>query len=970
MSTKKDLKAQFQAIPQLFNGNENDGNWEKRNKCIRTLHSLLTCESFTDLEALFLTQLKPVVCQTLKPIFSLRSSHALDCLNFFGDVGLHLGAKMDNSMAESILTQLIQCCATSKKIILNKTNEVINTFLINVRFNLRLITIMCNNMQQKNTPLRNSAALALKTILEHHGQKAKEKLVSGKGEASLLQESILKGVSDASPEVRKTCRDILAIYKTYWPKEAESARLVKNNEASGLSKITKRKSALPKEGSLRPQKKARPDNNDALSRLSQISYQSAPAALAKQHSTGSVASLVPRNAKSVFHEQQAIEIKLVLQLLSSEESEQKCKGIYKLAEKLRTIPYNARADLPADVPPRLTLLPVLMDFLTKRNCGVKVSEALMSWESITGIFSHIMSPQYYIPTLIILDQETKDIAQHDIFSHGLSRVKLFLNEHEPELVPKLLELLECTYDISNSKLIDASVKRDVQLIPRYKYSLQRGIIEWLNEVLCLYMDIPILGDKQETHEASRWMNFNSSCPAKSWFTSNKNFEKIMDCVVRLVNTEQEDLVPSLQSIIANLKTSNMTSYKSYVASTGKREEDLLRYLYELPEEKEAPTSHLSILDENVESLFMEEIDFSLLDPFDSSDDDFPSVTVPREGYSKFAGETQKNLGNTEESSKQSEPTDNIKLHQETVPNTKAEIEKVSPALGSKSEITHIENENTKNLKETIEHTVEDAAKDIIENETPEDKSNTTKKKADKEFTGSNTDNTFEKSAEVSLEAVVEELKMNNTTANDASKTETSHKLYTSNKNPTYKELSSVAQRRARIVQNCIGIMKLGHKRLLSCLELRRVLENSSIVDLYKIDEDSAFWLCNFACDFRSYLSLMTDQLLDNDLSWSIKREVVKNLEIMLINQKALFLRYLKFIPQGGANRLYKLIGALTRLTPVSPDAKRALSSLLLLYPRDASDTLIKDSADHNFEQSSPFYEVLMSFVSGTSQKQK
>ncbi|KAI9243352.1 clasp N terminal-domain-containing protein, partial [Sporodiniella umbellata] len=242
---------------------------------------MLTCESFADLEALFLRHLKLVVCLILKPIFSLRSSDALECLNFFGDVGLHLGAKMNNFMVESILTQLIQCCATSKKIVLKKTNEVINTFLINTHFNLRMITIVCNNMQQKNITLRNSAALALKTILEHHGQKAKEKLVPGKGEASLLQKSIQKGISDASSEVRKTCRDILVVYKNYWPKEAESARPSKNNEAPGLSKSIKRKSTFPIEGSSRLNKKTRHDSNSAKAESARLSKNNEAPGLSK-----------------------------------------------------------------------------------------------------------------------------------------------------------------------------------------------------------------------------------------------------------------------------------------------------------------------------------------------------------------------------------------------------------------------------------------------------------------------------------------------------------------------------------------------------------------------------------------------------------------------------------------------------------------------------------------------------------------
>ncbi len=85
-----------------------------------------------------------------------------------------------------------------------------------------MISLLCKNTNDKNIQVRKSSAVFLKTILQTHGVKEHTRLAIGKPEISpLIQQFLMKGLSDASPAVREACRQAYWAYHEHWPNQAK-----------------------------------------------------------------------------------------------------------------------------------------------------------------------------------------------------------------------------------------------------------------------------------------------------------------------------------------------------------------------------------------------------------------------------------------------------------------------------------------------------------------------------------------------------------------------------------------------------------------------------------------------------------------------------------------------------------------------------------------------------------------------------
>ncbi|CAO3699091.1 unnamed protein product [Rhizopus stolonifer] len=175
----------------------------------------------------------------LKPIFSLRSTLALDGFDFVSELGNHLGAKLHLNTIETIIVSLVKCCSTSNKIIFNKANKVAISFLQKTRLSTRVVVILCKTIDDKNNQVRQSAVEFLKTLLTIHARK-----LQGNSSAS-IQKYIKKGLTDASPEVRESCRQAYWVYYEHWPKEAEKICLKMDSSTLKQLKASQKKEKLP-----------------------------------------------------------------------------------------------------------------------------------------------------------------------------------------------------------------------------------------------------------------------------------------------------------------------------------------------------------------------------------------------------------------------------------------------------------------------------------------------------------------------------------------------------------------------------------------------------------------------------------------------------------------------------------------------------------------------------------------------------
>ncbi|KAG1469412.1 hypothetical protein G6F56_003272 [Rhizopus delemar] len=290
------------------------------------------------LKACFLACLSKVINDVLKPVFSLRSTLALDGLEFISELGNHLGDKLHLHTIETIISNLVKCCSTSNKIIFSKANEVAISFLQKVRFSTRIVVTLCKTIDDKNNQVRQSAAEFLKTILKVYAR-------NFQGSSSIsLQKYIKKGLTDASPGVRESSRQAYWMYYEHWPKEAEKICLEMDsgtlkqlkasqkkspliNRSNSLPTVPQKdgitkKSSLKRSSSTHDYAKSLPKipsssmkstkrilRDSRLSNVSHISHMSAPAASIKHKQENRLTTTVPRKTKSEFHENHAIKKK-------------------------------------------------------------------------------------------------------------------------------------------------------------------------------------------------------------------------------------------------------------------------------------------------------------------------------------------------------------------------------------------------------------------------------------------------------------------------------------------------------------------------------------------------------------------------------------------------------------------------------------------------------------------------------------
>ncbi|CEI99759.1 hypothetical protein RMCBS344292_13840 [Rhizopus microsporus] len=949
--TQKDLEKEFIAISKLFVGKETEHNWEKRDAAIRQLRETLHSTHFEEWKSTFVRGIHDVASDVIKTIHSLRSSVALEGLALISDISLLIGECLDLYTIETILTNLLKCCSTTKKIIVSKSNEVTSQFLSRTNYHFKVVSILCKNISDKNTQVRQSSALFLKTVLQTHGQKEQTKLAIGKAESTaLIHQSLNKGLSDASPSVREACRQAYWTYHEYWPNEAK-----KSNSSSSIS-TTSSSSSKP------PTLKRASSNSDVdgkkhhsipavsievkknlsiqkLTRLSHISHVSAPTApvaykLNKQLSTTHARS--QRQTKSDFHHRSALESASILNMLKSNDTNQRCNGIRKLSEKLHNTVYNPSGSisLPPDVPSKLNLLPILMDYISRKDLELEVYQTLMSWESLAGIFVYVMSLNYYAPTLIIADQQCKSSQSKRsdmtaVFSKGLARMKLFLKRNDPGLVMKLLNLLKSTENVQKSKQLDSSVKRDILLFPINKERLQVGLLEWIDQLACDHLGLTQDEDMETLMEGSRWLNASlQTTTAEQWFDVNENVKQLTDYVVHMTTADstkhQELLQPALQQLVEHLKMINVTVFDDVVQSANKdpkvaKNSLLQSALRSIIEEQSADSVALEDLPDE---MMIQDMDFSVMDKLNELDE-----------YNASTGMTQE--------------LSNIRINPQV-----HYINNTSHQNNTSLQIQDIETVEKKSSTSTmpIVHPPDSPKPSVVlqqeKIETPVDSPEIMPQKIETRTTRiKNSRPASSPSVSVDDRHYVKKQKhvheqSTETTSADA------------DQNPTREKLSIDASIKLDMLQSGIARIRSNQVDEALLLRLQRLSNDTPIQDIYNIEDGCKFWLNDYAEPFRSLLSGVTKYLADEETQDPILRiEAVQLIKKMIICQRALFLRFAKVITKGHAHQIYYVLKTLLKETTdiysnISVVAEDAISQLLSIYSPEVSLKLLQDVANH------------------------
>ncbi|OBZ83418.1 Protein STU1 [Choanephora cucurbitarum] len=454
-----------------------------------------------------------------------------------------------------------------------------------------------------------------------------------------IQTFLKKGLTDSSPLVREASRQTYSAYYDHWPNQAEkfsktldvsTQRLLEKSSpktspkptsiqrprtpisrsnsmssisSSSITTSTKatsvsifkrpgltRSPSYTSQTSLKSHTNSRSHipavsseikRNQKISRLSHISHVSAPPnSIQHKMATKTLAAThtASRRTQSEFHQQSVLASASLLHMLKSNDLQMQCKGICTLSERLKNTTYQPSPTsimLPPDVPSKIEILPIFMDFLSREDLDIDLYQLLMSWESLAGIFVYIMSFNYYCPTLVIADQECKYRKQSgrrhqilSIYSKGLLRIKMFLKRNDPELPQRLLDITKSILEANSPndiQLLDASVKRDLNLYPDYKESLICGMFAWMDQILCDYVGLPEDEDSEILMEGSQWLaTSDKESLAGQWFQDRSHIHSYVQFVVKsLLNLSPHSGSYDILSCMAShLKMANQRVFES------------------------------------------------------------------------------------------------------------------------------------------------------------------------------------------------------------------------------------------------------------------------------------------------------------------------------------------------------------------------------------------------------------------------
>ncbi|KAG2229586.1 hypothetical protein INT48_001897 [Thamnidium elegans] len=624
IASNKSVEKEFEKVNRIFQGKENESNWEERDGLIKQLGDMLNSTNVSEYKEVIVRGFHSEITGIIKSIHSLRTSVAIAALLLVSTISITLGSILDHYTMEIILSNLMKCSVVTKKLISTKVMEVTIVFLSNTPFYPKMITMLCNSMKEKNVQLRQLCCTYIQTILKTHGSQESVRAIVEKSDTSFSIDTFLKKeLVDASPTVRDACRSLYWTYSQYWPEKAKrvydmldlptqkalgrskpAASIPSATSSTGLVKtpLLKRsaseRSSVSKNTSVPLSSRAVPvkrspsfpgSGSSSFSGLSSLPSYARPVApkstLIRSISSPVAPKRVPTLSKQLKQKPAAtattlktttattadLEAMSLLSMLKDNSSHTKSKGIRLLAERIKDVPYEPTltTTLPSNVPKKIDILPLLMDLLSRKEFDSEIHQTLMCWECITSIFTNIFSLRHYGPTLIIADQQQRQYPNSDkrmkvwkTYSKGLRRLKMFLKRNDTLLAERLLSILTSVKS-TDQKLLDASIKHDLRLNPSHQGSLEVGLLKWMNELLHDYIGLPEDEDEELLVEGSDWLDNSDGIIAEQWFDTGAHMKSYVSFVVDMLfeTNENDEKYPLLCCMIRNLKLANQKVFE-------------------------------------------------------------------------------------------------------------------------------------------------------------------------------------------------------------------------------------------------------------------------------------------------------------------------------------------------------------------------------------------------------------------------
>ncbi|KAI9322833.1 clasp N terminal-domain-containing protein [Dichotomocladium elegans] len=649
ITTIKDFERALPGITKIFDGNESDCNWEARERTLTAIRDLIRLQaSSIDWKDTLAKGVQTLSDGIARSVNSLRTTLALEAIGTVGDISIHLGHAINAFTIDLLLINLLRCASTTKKVIATHAMEATIKLLSSTPYRQRNLKHVCNMMEEKNVQARHYAAIYIKTLLTTHSTSTS--MNSKSAGLDMVEKNIRKGLLDAAPHVREASRQIYMLLQQYWP--ARATRLCQTLDAGTQAKLSKLSDVAPASLSVtvphqslllppssssdtRPVRSklmsqkttgtiARPlsqrptpsssttlSNNLRRLRTATTSLNPVPSKRRREESdmhhsssagstmdkrrtsAASVSIASSRGGDSTRPNRSYLAAASLLQMLRSNDVATNCKGIYKLASKLKHCPYkqSQRPVLPQDVPSFTTLHPLLMDYLSRDTDNIEFHETLMSWDCLAGVFTRVLCLHHYIPPIILASKGCKrtdgktipTTTLSGIYEKGAARLKLYLKHCDPELPGRLLSILVASRELG------------------YPAKYRQYLIQWIDELLCEYVGLLNDEDGDDIKKgADDWIvarRPDEQWTAYRWFDDEVNTKKCLSAILPILENIAEDAeeYSALLVLVGRLRMSNERVFEA-IAHQYRRAMERLTYSRPGPSYDQQTTNALDEFD--------------------------------------------------------------------------------------------------------------------------------------------------------------------------------------------------------------------------------------------------------------------------------------------------------------------------------------------------------------------------------------
>lgn len=146
----------------------------------------------------------------------------MNALALVADIGIYLGKSLDTYIYDRLMDCLMKCASTTKKVIAQASMKTTITFITHASYHHKVMNMLWMTMNEKNNQARLYTVLYTKAILQAHTHRDQTRaLMDRTGGTEVVMKILNKGLSDATPAVRESCREAFWIFAEHWKDRGE-----------------------------------------------------------------------------------------------------------------------------------------------------------------------------------------------------------------------------------------------------------------------------------------------------------------------------------------------------------------------------------------------------------------------------------------------------------------------------------------------------------------------------------------------------------------------------------------------------------------------------------------------------------------------------------------------------------------------------------------------------------------------------